>query len=334
MEAINHLAAVSRVNDFGPSMRANIATDVGFRLLQSSAAVPFPIRLARELAEATRAMRRDPVGFITSITVTGPVNHEERRRIRVGIIAAGAFYAVVLSGIYTSYVIFRHHVEQGVAPARHLDITYVAPPPMPIKKTVPLLKEASGASRKDLLTVPTQPSEQPKVELPEAKPTPRPPELTKTESTSPAPSAPYPATATASRDSASDDAPRGLEGNGVGAASGSGRGGSSNAGVNAGVNYNDVFSVSKVTTRPQILARPVPGYTEEARRAQVEGAVKLSVVLNANGTVSDITVARALGYGLDEKAIEAARELRFVPAQKDGHAVSVRIFLEFKFTLL
>jgi TonB family protein len=100
------------------------------------------------------------------------------------------------------------------------------------------------------------------------------------------------------------------------------------------VNYNDVFSISNVTTRPQILARPVPGYTEEARRAQAEGAVKLSVVLNANGTVSDITVARSLGYGLDQKAIEAARELRFVPAQKDGHAVSVRIFLEFKFTLL
>jgi len=336
MEAINHLSAGSSVeNDFGPSMRAtNIETDVGFRLLQSSAAVPLPIRLARELAEASRAIRRDPVGFITAIIATGAINHEKRRRIRAGIIAAVAFYALVLSGIYASYVMFHHHVEQSVAPARHLNITYVAPPPLAIKKTVPLLKEASGPSRRDLLTVPTQPSEQPKVELPEAKPTPRPPELSKTE-TSTAPLAPHsPTNETASRESASDEATRGLEGNGVGAASGSGRGGSSNAGVNAGVNYNDVFSVSSVTTRPQILARPVPGYTEEARRAQVEGAVKLSVVLNANGTVSDITVARALGYGLDQKAIEAARELRFAPAQKDGHAVSVRIFLEFKFTLL
>jgi len=58
------------------------------------------------------------------------------------------------------------------------------------------------------------------------------------------------------------------------------------------------------------------------------------VVLNANGAVSDITVTRGLGHGLDEKAIEAARELRFVPAQKDGHTVSVRVFLEFKFALL
>jgi len=74
------------------------------------------------------------------------------------------------------------------------------------------------------------------------------------------------------------------------------------------VNYNDVFSISRVTTRPQILARPIPGYAEEARRAQVEGVVKLSVVLNSNGTVSDITVVRGIGYGLDEKAIAAARD--------------------------
>lgn len=332
MEAINHLTAVSRAkNDFGSSARAtNIGTGVGFRLLQSSAAVPFPIRLARELADAGGAIRRDPVGFITSMTATGAINDEKRRRIRVGIFAAVGFYALVLSGIYASYLIFHHHVQPNVAPARHLDITYVAPPPMPIKKTVPLLKEASGGTSKEQLTIPTQPSEQPKVELPEARPTPRSPELTRTESTSAAPSAPYPATATASRDSASDGAARGQQGNGVGTASGGGRGGI----PNEGVNYNDVFSVSNVSTRPQILARPVPGYTEEARRAQVEGAVKLSVVLNANGTVSDITVARALGYGLDQKAIEAARELRFVPAQKDGHTVSVRVFLEFKFSLL
>ena len=332
MESINHLTAVSRVkNELGPSMRAtNIGTDVGFRFLQSSTAVPFPIRLARELAEASRAIRRDPVGFITSITATGAISHEKRNRIRAGIAVAVAFYALVLSGIYASYVIFHHHVEQSVATARHLNITYVASPPTPIKKTVPLLNEASGPSRKDLLTVPAHSAGQPKVELPEARPTPRPPELTRTESASTAPSAPYPATATASRDSASDGAARGQQGNGVGTASGGGRGGT----PNEGVNYNDVFSVSNVSTRPQILARPVPGYTEEARRAQVVGAVKLSVVLNANGTVSDITVARALGYGLDQKAIEAARELRFIPAQKDGHTVSVRIFLEFKFTLL
>src|SRR5262249_35054456 len=122
----------------------------------------------------------------------------------------------------------------------------------------------------------------------------------------------------------------GLRGNGAGAAPDGERSGPSSPAIN----YNDVFSVGSVTTRPQILARPIPAYTEEARRAQVEGVVKVSVVLNASGTVTDISVVRALGYGLDEKAVEVAKSLRFVPAQKDGHTVSVRVFLDFKFTLL
>jgi len=333
MEAIDHLTAIPRrdKDDSGPKSRARrIRIDAELRFLEPNTPAPFLLRLARELTEAARAIMRDPAAFIAAINATGSMSHENRKRIRLGIIVAISFYAIALSGIYVSYLIVHHQAQPNVAPARHLNFTYVAPPPMRVITTVPLLEEASGPSRKDLLTVPTQPSEQPKVELPEARPTPRPPELTKTESTSTAPSAPYPATATASRDSASDGAARGQQGNGVGTASGGGRGGI----PNEGVNYNDVFSVSNVSTRPQILARPVPGYTEEARRAQVEGAVKLSVVLNANGTVSEITVARALGYGLDQKAIEAARELRFIPAQKDGHTVSVRVFLEFKFSLL
>ncbi|HEX3230012.1 MAG TPA: energy transducer TonB, partial [Pyrinomonadaceae bacterium] len=105
-------------------------------------------------------------------------------------------------------------------------------------------------------------------------------------------------------------------------------------GTGVSVDYNGVFSVGSVTVRPQILGRPTPGYTDEARRNQIEGSVKVSVLLKADGAVSDIQVARGLGYGLDEKAIEAARQLRFVPAQKDGHAVSVRLSLEFKFSLL
>ena len=125
-------------------------------------------------------------------------------------------------------------------------------------------------------------------------------------------------------------------GGGAGTGHGTGVGSGNGAGVGAGesVDYNGVFSVGSVTVRPQILGRPTPGYTDEARRNQIEGSVKVSVLLKADGAVSDIKVARGLGYGLDEKAIEAARQLRFVAAQKDGHAVSVRLFLEFKFSLL
>lgn len=300
-----------------------------FRFLQSNDSAPFAFRLALSVTEAARAIRQDPLAFISASAESSTISPEKRKRIRAGIIVAVVVYALVLSGIYASYLIYHRVMPAAADPVKHLEITYLAAPPMPVKKAAPQLKEAAGTTGRDQLAAPVKPTEQPKAESIEAKPTPRPPaQIATTEPTTTTTNSLT--SETASRGSASDGAARGLTGNGVGTASTGGNGGASSADVN----YNDVFSVSNVTSRPQILARPVPGYTEDARRAQVEGSVKLSVVLNANGTISDIRVTRGLGYGLDEKAIEAAKELRFVPAQKDGHTVSVRVFLEFKFALL
>jgi TonB family protein len=315
--------------DRGPEMGADSLIDVEFPFLKSTATKPFSERLAGELADAVRAIRQDPAAFIRGIRGGRPLSQEKNARTRAGIMVAIVLYAVVLSLTYVSYRVFHRQRPNHVTP--ETETTYLASVPMAVRRTAAPFKEPGGRTSNDPLKVPTVPTKQPKAGVAEIKPTPRPPDQTTTGPPATVSSTPYsPASETASRDSASDGVARGRTGNGVGTASQGGRGGVSNAEVN----YNEVFSISKVTTRPQILARPVPGYAEEARRAHVEGAVKLSVVLNANGMVSDIRVAQTLGYGLDEKAMEAARELRFVPAQKDGHAVSVRVLLEFKFTLL
>src|SRR6185369_12956079 len=92
------------------------------------------------------------------------------------------------------------------------------------------------------------------------------------------------------------------DGNGTGGGAGTGHGTGVGAGNGAGVgtgegvDYNGVFSVGNVTVRPQILGRPTPGYTDEARRNQVEGSVKVSVLLKADGIVSEVRVTRGLGY--------------------------------------
>jgi len=349
MQAINHLEAMSQrtkadgrrhavtttgeerlLSHSSRSIRDG-RTDAEFAFLRSHAPAPFAVRLALALSEAVRAIRRDPLGFICASSESNAIPHEKRKRMRAGIVVAVAFYAVALSGIYASYAIFQR-VRTSAAPAQHLHITYLASPPMPAPKAAAQLKGADGGIRKDQWTAAIKPAEQPNVSLTEARPTPPPPDqlLKKTEPATVHSEPSSPTGETPSRVSAPDGAARGLTGTGVGTASDVGR----NGVLGAEVNYNNVFSISGVTTRPQILARPVPGYTEDARRAQVEGAVRLSVVLNANGTVSEIKVARALGYGLDEKAVEAAKELRFTPAQKDGHVVSVRVFLEYKFAIL
>jgi len=94
-----------------------------------------------------------------------------------------------------------------------------------------------------------------------------------------------------------------------------------------------VFTIRDVDRRPVLVMRPEPGYTEEARQHAETGSVILKVVFSANGNVIDIRVASPLRYGLTEKAIEAAKKLKFIPAVKDGKFVSVWTQLEYNFNL-
>jgi TonB family protein len=69
------------------------------------------------------------------------------------------------------------------------------------------------------------------------------------------------------------------------------------------------------TAPVEILSKPNPVYTEEARRLRLEGEVLLEVMFGANGQLHVNRVVRGMGHGLDEAAIEAANKMRFKPAQ-------------------
>jgi len=96
---------------------------------------------------------------------------------------------------------------------------------------------------------------------------------------------------------------------------------------------NQPFAGSQVQQRARVLYKPEPTYTEDARRNQVTGTVMLRVVFASNGDVVQIHAVRTLPYGLTERAIAAARQIKFVPAVKDGHPVSVFMQLEYNFNL-
>jgi TonB family protein len=85
--------------------------------------------------------------------------------------------------------------------------------------------------------------------------------------------------------------------------------------------------------KPTILYKEKAKYTDEARRNGLEGPVVLNVVFTADGSITNIQVYSGLPDGLSEKAIEAAKKIRFDPAIKDGIPVSVRGNLEFNFSL-
>lgn len=70
-----------------------------------------------------------------------------------------------------------------------------------------------------------------------------------------------------------------------------------------------------------ILEKPQPVYTAEGRKLKIEGDVVLDLIFQAGGRVQVLGVASGLGHGLDEAAMEAAREIKFKPARRDGEAV-------------
>jgi TonB family protein len=132
-------------------------------------------------------------------------------------------------------------------------------------------------------------------------------------------------------------------GSGEGGGVGPGRGGNTGGGDRheggggpggpGGGDYDRTFSPREVTQKARIISKPEPQYTEEARRNQISGTVVLKAVFSSSGQVTNIRAVNGLPYGLTEKAIAAARQIRFTPAMKDGRAVSQYIQIEYNFNL-
>ncbi len=84
---------------------------------------------------------------------------------------------------------------------------------------------------------------------------------------------------------------------------------------------------------PREIHTPEPEYSEAGRKAKQQGTVLLSVIVDSTGSTRDIKVLVPLGFGLDEKAVEAVRQWKFSPATKDGKSVAVQINVAVRFTL-
>jgi TonB family protein len=69
------------------------------------------------------------------------------------------------------------------------------------------------------------------------------------------------------------------------------------------------------------LNAPQPRYTEEARKNKIQGVVIAKVLVGADGSVKQVRITRGLPDGLNEKAIQAAQQMRFRPAMKGGQPV-------------
>ena len=130
-------------------------------------------------------------------------------------------------------------------------------------------------------------------------------------------------------------------GNGIGSGIGNGRG--NGIGNGDGDGTGEPPAVAKKAPPPEpatvvseplkILSQPRPGYTEEARKNNVQGTVRVRVTFSASGQVAGVSAVTSLPYGLTEKAIAAARQISFVPAKKNGVATAVTKVIEYRFTM-
>ena len=89
--------------------------------------------------------------------------------------------------------------------------------------------------------------------------------------------------------------------------------------------------------QPELGRRPVKALfsenkvPEQARKARVEGRVRLRLRVDDQGRVSEVEVVESLGYGCDEAAVAAARRITFSPAMRKNQPIATWFLMSFAF---
>jgi TonB family protein len=130
------------------------------------------------------------------------------------------------------------------------------------------------------------------------------------------------------------------QGPGTGGGSGTGKGTGLGEGSGTGIGEGEGGGTGGGPYRPgsgieppRLLREVRANYTDEGRRANVTGVVDLEIVVRRDGTVGDVKLLRRLGYGLDQRAIDAVRQWRFAPARMKGAPVDVIVEVSVEFRL-
>jgi periplasmic protein TonB len=100
--------------------------------------------------------------------------------------------------------------------------------------------------------------------------------------------------------------------NGIGTRPGHGMGDGPGDGSGQG---DDALPYARVATQVVCLHCPDPAYSDEARKAKLQGQVTMRVLVGADGRVRDVQVTHGIGLGLDENAARAVRNWQFSPAK-------------------
>lgn len=83
------------------------------------------------------------------------------------------------------------------------------------------------------------------------------------------------------------------------------------------------------------LNNPAPSYPMIAKKRGIQGKVLLDVVVKTDGTPMKVAISRSSGSSiLDEAALEAVRQWRFVPAHRKGEVVQATVLVPVEFKMI
>lgn len=119
------------------------------------------------------------------------------------------------------------------------------------------------------------------------------------------------------------------DGDGVGPGKGPGSGPGECCGVGDGRTH-----IVGTTVEPVLLVKIDPEYSDEARRAKVQGIVVLRIDVDIHGRPANIRLVQGLGLGLDQRAMEAVRQWKFRAGTIDGKPAVTSALVEVTFRLL
>ena len=117
-------------------------------------------------------------------------------------------------------------------------------------------------------------------------------------------------------------------GGGIGSGNGNGIGPGEGGGYGGGI-----YHVGGGVSNPTLIYAPDPEFSDEARRAKYQGVCVVGLIVDTLGNPQRVHIVRALGMGLDEKAMEAVRQYKFKPAQLKGKNVAVEVNIEVNFRI-
>jgi protein TonB len=119
------------------------------------------------------------------------------------------------------------------------------------------------------------------------------------------------------------------QGPGIGEGKGSGLGEGTGGGFGGGA-----YRMGSGLTAPVLVRQIQPGFTEDALARKIQGEVVVEVVILKNGTVRVVRVLRGLSADLNQKAIDAASQWKFIPAKFKGQPVDLIAEIVVDFNIL